>query len=118
MKGRVTSVEAMPVKLDFGGEKSLPLLCRGKTDCYAVCGDHRKVVEGIVTRRKWDKTASSNPLSHGFAVTAFYASLRLLCLSGARLAMSEPTGEFDAGRAPPGHSNPYSRKGSLRTLNL
>ena len=52
MKGRVTSVEAMPVKLDFGGEKSLPLLCRGKTDCYAVCGDHRKVVEGIVTRRK------------------------------------------------------------------
>ena len=70
MKGRVTSVEAMPVKLDFGGEKSLLLLCGGKTDCYAVCGDHRKVVEGIVTRRKWDKTASFNPLSHGFAVTA------------------------------------------------
>jgi len=33
-------------------------------------------VEGIVTRRKWDKTASFNPLSHGRAVTAFSASLR------------------------------------------
>ncbi len=70
-----------------------PLIYRGETDCFAVCGDHRKVVEGIVTRRKWDKTASSNPLSHGFAVTAFYASLRLLCPTGAQqplLAQGEP----------------------------
>ncbi len=42
-----------------------------------------------------------------YRLTAFSASLRLLCPSGARLAMSEPTGEFGAGRAPPGHSTPF-----------
>ncbi len=30
-----------------------PLIYRGETDCFAVCGDRRTAVEGIVTRRKY-----------------------------------------------------------------
>ena len=46
------------------------LAVRKASLCKQGEGDHRKVVEGIVTRRKRDRTASFNPLSHGFAVTA------------------------------------------------
>ena len=53
-------------KLEFSGRvhgaKASP--------CLQGEGDRRTAVEGIVTRRKWDKTASFNPLSHGRAVTA------------------------------------------------
>ena len=64
-------------KLEFSGRvhgaKASP--------CLQGEGDRRTAVEGIVTRRKWDKAASFNPLSQPSADSSPYSrkwSLRAL----------------------------------------
>ncbi len=62
-------------------------LTRSRLSTRSLLSRQARTVEGIVTRRKWDKTASFNPLSHGFAVTAPLINKRSLRVLNNNLAI-------------------------------